>query len=94
MSGIWIRLLLPIKPCISQSWHDRAQDSLAPEGDNQVIHENAGWSRSPRAQGIFLLMLGVLWQISLHGGHYDPSTVKRRERQTEREASVVAREGL
>jgi len=32
--------------------------SLSPVGDNQVVSENAGWSRSPRAQGS-LLMLGV-----------------------------------
>jgi len=43
-SGVWIRLLLSIKPYISQSCHDRAQDSLASGGDNQVVRENAGWS--------------------------------------------------
>jgi len=58
-SGVWIRLLLPTKPYISQSRHDRAQDSLTPGGDNQVVRKNAGWSRSPRAQGSLLLMLGV-----------------------------------
>jgi len=56
MSGVWIRLLLPTKPYISQSRHDRAQDSLAPGEDNQVFLENARWSRSPQAQGSFLLM--------------------------------------
>jgi len=79
-SGVWIRLLLLTKPYISQSRHDRAQDSLAPGGDNQVVRENAGWSKSPRAQGSFVLMLGVLRQIGQHGGRYDPSTVKHRER--------------
>jgi len=64
----------------SRSWHDKAQDSLAPGGDNQVLHENAEWSRSPRAQGSLLLILGVLWRIGQHGWRYDPSTVKRRER--------------
>jgi len=58
-SGIWIRLLLPTKPYISQSRHYRAQDSLAPGRDNLVVHKNAGRSRSPRAQGSVLLMLGV-----------------------------------
>jgi len=70
---------MPTKPYISQSRRDRAQDSLAPGGDNQVVRENAGWSRSPRAQGSLLLMLGVLGRIGQHGGRYDPSTVKRRE---------------
>jgi len=42
-------------------------------------------SRSPRAQGSLLLMLGVLRRIGQHGGRYDPSTVKRRERERERE---------
>jgi len=39
------------------------------------------WTRSPRAQGSLLLMLGVLclWRTGHHGGHYDPSTVKRTE---------------
>jgi len=27
-AGVWIRLLLPTKPYISQSRHDRAQDSV------------------------------------------------------------------
>jgi len=36
------RLLLPTKPYIYQSHHDRAQDSLAPGGDNQVVRENGG----------------------------------------------------
>jgi len=80
-SGVWIRLLLPTKPYISQSRHDGAQDSLTAGGDNQVVRENAGWSRSPGAQGSLLLILGVLRQIGQHGGRYDPSTVKRdRER--------------
>jgi len=52
MSDVWIRLLLPTKPYISQSRHDRGHDSLTPGGDNQVMRENAGWSRSPRAQGL------------------------------------------
>jgi len=42
----------------SQSRHDRAQDSLAPGEDNQVVRENAEWSRSPtrtRTQGSLLL---------------------------------------
>jgi len=42
----------------SQSRQDGAQDSLAPGGDNQVVRENAEWSRSSRAQGS-LLMLAV-----------------------------------
>jgi len=50
-SGVRIRLLLPTKPYISQSRHDRAQDSLVSGGDNRVVRENAGWSRSQRAQG-------------------------------------------
>jgi len=58
-SSVWIRLLLFTKPYISQSRHDRAQDSLTPGGENQVVRENAGWSRSPRAQGSLRLMLGV-----------------------------------
>jgi len=64
----------------SLSRHVRAQDSLAPGGDNQVVRENAVWSRSPRAQGSILLMLGVLRRIGQHGGRYDPSTVKRGTR--------------
>jgi len=72
-SGVWIRLLLPTKPFISQSRHDRAHDSLAPGGDNQVGHENVGWSRSPRAQGSLILLLGVLRWIGQHGGRYNPS---------------------
>jgi len=77
--GVWIRLLLPTKPHTSQSRHDRAHDSLAPGEDNQAVRENAGWSRSPRAQSSFLLMLGVLRRIGQHGRRYDPSTVKRRK---------------
>jgi len=83
-SGVWIRLLLSTKPYISQSRQDMAQNSLAPEEDNQVVRENAGWSRSPRAQGSLLLMLGVLRRIGQHGGWYDPSTVKQRERLVKR----------
>jgi len=67
----WIRLLLPTKPYISQSCHDKAQDSLAPGGDKQVVGENAVRSRSPRAQG----------SLGHHGGHYNPSTVEQRERE-------------
>jgi len=66
---------------ISQSRHDRAQGSLTPGRDNQVVRDNAGWSRSPRAQCSLLLMLGVLRRIGQHGGRYDRSTVKRRERE-------------
>jgi len=78
MSGVWNA---PAHQAyISQSRHDRAQDSLTPGGDNQVVRENAGWSRSPRARGSLLLMLGVLRRIGQHRGRYDPSTVKRRER--------------
>jgi len=66
-------------PSPTSLWrHDRTQDNLAPGGENQVVRENAGWSRSPRAQGSFL-MLGVLRRIGQHGGRYDPLTVKRRE---------------
>jgi len=79
MSGVWIRLLLPTKPDISQSRHDRVQDSLTPGGDDHVIHKNIGWSRSPRAQGCLLLMLRVLQRIGQHLGHNDLSTVKRKE---------------
>jgi len=82
-SGVRIRLLLPTKPYISQSRHDRTQDSLTPEEDNQVVRENAGWSRSPQAQDFLLLMLGVLRRIGQHGERYDPSTVKRRETEME-----------
>jgi len=57
---------------------------LAPGEDNQVIHENAGWSRSPQAQDCLLLMLGVLRRIGQLGGHYNPSAVKGREREGER----------
>jgi len=73
----------PSQP-VSQSRLDRAHDSLTLGGENQVVRENAGWSRSPRAQGSLLLMLGVLRRIGQHGGRYDPSTVKRRERERER----------
>jgi len=59
------QLLLPTKAYISQSRHDRAQDSLAPGEDNQAVHENAGWGRSPRAHGSLLLMLGVLRRIAV-----------------------------
>jgi len=55
----WTRLLLHTKQN-AQSRHDRAQDRWALGGHNQVVRENAGWSRSPRAQGSLLLMLGVL----------------------------------
>jgi len=82
MSGVWTRLLLHTKPYTSQSRHDRVQNRLAPGGDNQAVHENSGWSRSPRAQGSPLVMLGVLRRIGQHGGRYDPSTVKRRDRET------------
>jgi len=67
---VWTRLLLPTKPYISDT-HYRAQESLAHEGDNQVVGENAGWSSSPRAQGTLLLMLGVLQWMGRHGGCYD-----------------------
>jgi len=83
-SCVWIRLLLSTKLYISPSRHDRAQDSLTPGGDNQVVRENDGWSTSPRAQGSLLLMLGVLRRIGQHGGRYDPST-RERERERERE---------
>jgi len=79
-SGVWIRLLLPTKSCISQSRHDRAQDSLTPGEDNQAVREYARWSRSPRAQGSLLLMLGVLRRIGQHGGRYDPSEREREKR--------------
>jgi len=82
-------VLLLTKPYISPSRHDRAQDSLAPGEDNQVVRENAGWSRSPRAQGSLLLMLGVLRRIGQHGERYDPSTAKRREREGERRGRDV-----
>jgi len=49
ISSVWITLLLPTKPYISQSRHDSAQDSLASGEDNQFVRENAGWSRSLRA---------------------------------------------
>jgi len=49
----------------------KAQDSLTPGGDNQVVRENAGWSRSPRAQGS-LLYSGVLRGRSIRG--YTPYT--------------------
>jgi len=78
-SSVWIRLLLHTKPYISQSRHDRAQDSLAPGGDSQAVCENDGWSRSPRSKGSLLLMLGVLQQIGQYGGRYSPSMVKHRE---------------
>jgi len=39
----------------------------------------------PRAQGSVLLMLGVLRRIGQHGGRYDPSMVKCRQRERERE---------
>jgi len=81
-SDVWIKLHLPIKPHISESRHDRAQDSLAPGGDNQVVRKNAAWSRSPRAHGSLLLMLGILRRIGQHGGRYNPSTVKRRHTHT------------
>jgi len=42
-----VRLLLSTKPYISHSEHNRAQYSSALGGDNQVVGENAGWSRSP-----------------------------------------------
>jgi len=93
-SDVWIRLLLLTKPYISPSRHDRAQNSLTPREDNQVVRENAGWSRSPRAQGSLLLMLGVLQRIGQHGGRYDPSTVKRRERERERETKTQVAGGL
>lgn len=38
----------------------QGSDSLAPGQNNQAIHKNAVWSRSPRAQGSLLLTLGVL----------------------------------
>jgi len=78
MSGVWIRLLLPTKPYISQSRHVRAQDSLTPGGDNQVIRENAGWSRPPRAQGS--LCDG---SVSMEG------TTRERERYRERERERI-----
>jgi len=84
-SGVWIKLLLPNKPYISLSGHYRAQDSLTPEGANQVVRKNAEWSRSPRSKSSLLLMLGVWRRIGQHGGRYDPSTVNRRERERERE---------
>jgi len=81
---------LHTKPYISQSRHGRAQDSLAPGEDNQVIRENAGWSRSPQAQGSLLLMLGVLRWFGQHGVHYHRSPVKHRERDTERLFSALS----
>jgi len=38
---------------LAPSHFDRAEDSLAPRGDNQFVGENAGWSRSLRAHGSF-----------------------------------------
>jgi len=78
-----IRLLLSTKPYISPSRHDRAQDSLARGGNNQVVRENAGWSRSPRAQGSLFLMLGVLRRTGRHGG-------RERERERERDGVVLS----
>jgi len=52
----------PAKQALSQSRHDRAQDSLVSGDDNQAVHENAGWNRSPRAQGSLLLMLA--WSVA------------------------------
>jgi len=46
---------------------------------SSVVRVNAGWSRSPRAEGSLFLMLGVLRRIGQHGGRCDPSTVKRRQ---------------
>jgi len=53
-----------------------------------IMSENAGWSRSPRAQGSLLLMLGVLRRIGQHGGRHDPSKSRERERETKREFSL------
>jgi len=82
------RLLLPTKPYISQSRHDRAQSSLTPGGDNQVVRENAGWNRSPRARG---LSISDAWSVATDQSAWRalrpvPSTVKRRER--ERESTI------
>jgi len=67
-SGVWTRTLLHIKLYISQGRHDRHRGRWARGEDNQAVHENAGWSRSPRAQGSLLLMLGMLRRIGQHGG--------------------------
>jgi len=80
--SLWPRQAYGSGYYISQPRHDRAQDSLAPGEDNQVVRKNAGWSRSPRAQSSLILTLGVLRPISQHGGRYDPSTVKRSQSQT------------
>jgi len=83
-SGVWIRLLLPTKPYISQSRHDRAQDSLAPGGDNgQPGRPRKCWvEQVTTITGSPLLMLGMLRRIGQHEERYDPSTAKRRERET------------
>jgi len=79
-SGVWIRLLLPTKPYISQSRHDRAQDSLAPGGKTTRSSVKMLGEAGHHEHRALLLMLGVLRRIGQHGGRYDPSTVKRREK--------------
>jgi len=64
----------------SLSRHDRAQDSLTPGEDNQVICENAGWSRSPRAHGSLLLMLECCDRlVSMEGATTHPWSSVERE---------------
>jgi len=87
--GTACMLWLPsVKPYISQSCHDRAQDSLTPGGDNQVVRENVGWSRSPRAQGCPSDACLECW-IGQHGRRYDPSTERGREREREPSAFLA-----
>jgi len=57
---------------------------LASGGNNQVVCENAGWSRSPQAQGS-LLVLEVLLQIGQRGRRYGVDKRRNRERERERE---------
>jgi len=72
------------------SHHDRAQDSLAPGEDNHAVRENVRWSMWPWAQGSLCLTPEVLQRIRRHGGRYDPSTVKRREKDRERAVMNVS----
>jgi len=81
------------KPYISQTRHDRTQDSLTPGGNSQVVRENAGWSRSPRAHSSFLMLGVVGWSVATDQSAWRALTTCRRssvkrERAGERDSSL------
>jgi len=59
------------------------QDRLAPGGDNQVVRENAGWSRSPRAVSFWCFEC-CSGSVSVEGATTRRRSSRERERERER----------